>query len=239
MITKTTTGDHKFKSNSLDGTSHVSGITGTCILIKLVHNHTCPCLGSAVMTLPTVTESPGRKEAKQLDAAWYIAESGVSSSIPGGQKKTEQSIFLGLCSDQQLSFFTLLDRTSFPHYNNTKIIKFGWKLFLLWVISYGLSFSGFAINFPLVGGPPKNGTVNFLGLCSDEQLFFSPCWIEHFFLIIMTPRSSNLVRKLFILWVISYRLSFLGFAINLSSCLETLDIGQITKMTVHKKCLIK
>ena len=32
--------------------------------------------------------------------------------IPGGPKKTEQSIFfLGLCSDQQLSFFTLLDRT--------------------------------------------------------------------------------------------------------------------------------
>ena len=33
--------------------------------------------------------------------------------------------FLGLCSDQQLSFFTLRDRASFPHYNNTKIIKFG------------------------------------------------------------------------------------------------------------------
>ena len=45
--------------------------------------------------------------------------------IPGGPKITEQSIFLGLCSDQQLSFFTLLERTSFPHYNNTKINKFG------------------------------------------------------------------------------------------------------------------
>ena len=46
--------------------------------------------------------------------------------------------FSGLCSDQQLSFFfTLLDRASFPHYNNTKIIKFGWELFILWVISYG------------------------------------------------------------------------------------------------------
>ena len=33
--------------------------------------------------------------------------------------------FSGLCSDQQLSFFNLLDRASFPHYNNTKIIKFG------------------------------------------------------------------------------------------------------------------
>ena len=79
--------------------------------------------------------------------------------------------FLGLCSNQQLSFFTLLDRTYFLHYNNTKIIKFGWKLFILWVIFY--------------------------------------------------------------------RLSFLGFAINLPSCLETLEIGQIPKMTVHNKCLIK
>ena len=55
--------------------------------------------------------------------------------------------FSGLCSDQQLFFFTLLDRASFPHYNNTNIIKFGWELFILWVISYGLSFSGFA-RFP-------------------------------------------------------------------------------------------
>ena len=47
----------------------------------------------------------------------------------------ELSIFLGLCSNQQLSSFTCLDRASFPHYINTKIIKFGWKLFISWVIS--------------------------------------------------------------------------------------------------------
>ena len=41
-------------------------------------------------------------------------------------KQTNGTIdFSGLCSDQQLSFFTLLDRASFPHCNNTKIIKFG------------------------------------------------------------------------------------------------------------------
>ena len=114
----------------------------------------------------------------------------------GWPKKNGTVDFLGLCSDQQLSFFTLLDRTSFPHYNNTKIIKIGWKLFIFWVISYGLSFSGFAINFSLVGGPPKTEQSIFLGLCSDEQLFFSPCWIEHLYLIIMTPRSSNLVKNL-------------------------------------------
>ena len=74
--------------------------------------------------------------------------------IPGGPNKNGTVNFLGLCSDQQLSFFTLLDRAPFPHYNNTKIIKFGWKLFILWLISYGLSFSGFAINLSLI--VPRN-----------------------------------------------------------------------------------
>ena len=115
--------------------------------------------------------------------------------IPGGPKITEQSIFLGLCSIQLLSFFTLLDKASFSRYNNTKIIKFGWKLFIPWVFSYGLSFSGFAIKFSLVGGPSKNGTFNFLGLCSNQQLSFLPCWIEHLSLIIITLRSSNLVEN--------------------------------------------
>ena len=49
---------------------------------------------------------------------------------------------------------------------------------------------------PILGGPPppppkKNGTVDtvdFSGLCCDQQLFFSPCWIEYLFLIIITPR---------------------------------------------------
>ena len=71
--------------------------------------------------------------------------------------------FSGLCSDPQLSFLTLLDRASFPHYNNTKIIKFGWELFILWVISYGLSFSGFA------WFPEFRGTINvsFSSTCLD------------------------------------------------------------------------
>ena len=70
------------------------------------------------------------------------------------QIKRNSRFFRTLLSDQQLSFFTLLDRASFPHYNNTKIIKFGWELFILWVISYGLSFSGFA-RFP-----EFRGTIN-------------------------------------------------------------------------------
>ena len=128
--------------------------------------------------------SMGRKVVNVIVfSSVYFIQTYFWVTIPGWPKNNGTVDFLGLCSDQQLSFFTLLDRTSFLHYNNTKIIKFGWKLFILWVISYGLSFSGFAIKFSLVGGPPKNGTVNSLGLCSDEQLFFSPCWIEHLFFL--------------------------------------------------------
>ena len=52
----------------------------------------------------------------------------VKITIPGGPQKngTVDTVdFSGLCSDQWLSFFTLLDRASCPHYNNTKIIKLG------------------------------------------------------------------------------------------------------------------
>ena len=59
----------------------------------------------------------------------------IPGAPPPQKKGTVDTVDLsGL--DQQLSFFTLLDRAYFPHYNNTKIIKFGWELFILWVISY-------------------------------------------------------------------------------------------------------
>ena len=69
------------------------------------------------------------------------------------------------------------------------------------------------------GWPNENGTVDtidFPGLCSDQHLCFSPCWIEHLSLIMITPTSSNFGWELFILWVISYGLSFSVFAIDLS-----------------------
>ena len=48
------------------------------------------------------------------------------------------------------------------------------------------------------GWPRNNGTVDtvdFSGLCSNQQLFSLLCWIEHLFPIIITPRSSNLVEN--------------------------------------------
>ena len=76
--------------------------------------------------------------------------------IPGGPIKTEQSIQSNFQDFALINsyLFTLLDISSFPHHNNTKIIKFGRELFIIWVISYGLSFSGFA-RFP-----EFRGTIN-------------------------------------------------------------------------------
>ena len=47
--------------------------------------------------------------------------------IPGAHKKRTVN-FSGLCSNQQLSFFTLLDRAFFLY---SKIIKFGRELFIV------------------------------------------------------------------------------------------------------------
>ena len=72
----------------------------------------------------------------------------IVSSIPGAppppQKKWNSRFFRTLL--WSTVFIPFLDRPSFLDYNNIKIIKFGWELFIAWVISYGLSFSGFAIN---------------------------------------------------------------------------------------------
>ena len=50
----------------------------------------------------------------------------------GWPKKTEQSIFQYFALINSYLFSPLLDRASFPHYNiNTKIIRFGWRTFIL------------------------------------------------------------------------------------------------------------
>ena len=86
--------------------------------------------------------------------------------------------------------------------------------------------------------------VLFMKIYQDFALInsynFSPCWIEHLFLIIITPRSSNLVENCLFLWVISYGLSFSGFAINLSLIVPRNSGNRANpEMTVHKKLLIK
>ena len=89
------------------------------------------------------------KNKKRLSFVIYInvrRQLGVYRVAPKKRNSRYSQFFRTLLWSTGF-FFTLLDRASFPHYNNTKIIKFGWELFILWVISYGLSFSGFA-RFP-------------------------------------------------------------------------------------------
>ena len=48
---------------------------------------------------------------------------------------------------------------------------------------------------PYTGCPKNNGTVNFQDFALINSYLFSPCWIEHLFLFIITPRSFNLVKN--------------------------------------------
>ena len=99
----------------------------------------------------------------------------------GWPKKNGTVNFLWLSSGQQLSFFTLPDRASFPHYNNTKIVKFGLKLFILWVISYGLSFSGFA-RFPEFRGTINDifrPSINWPKYCLQWSVYCPLTYILH------------------------------------------------------------
>ena len=73
---------------------------------------------------------------------WIHVYTGCPSPPPPKQKKKEEeeegnSRFFGTLPWPTIISFTLLDSASFPHYNNTKIVKFGWELFILGVISYG------------------------------------------------------------------------------------------------------
>ena len=80
------------------------------------------------------------------------------------------------------------------------IIRFAWWFELIAkynsfvCMQHDFIHSGFAYT----GWPRINGTVDtvdFSGLCSNQQLLFSRCWIEHIFPIIITSRSSNLVEN--------------------------------------------
>ena len=84
----------------------------------------------------------------------------------GWPKKTEtvdKVAFSGLCSDQQLSFSPCWIEASFPHYNNTKIIKFGWDLrtfyFMsnfLWTVIFRIFWG--TINDKLMANPENDSS---------------------------------------------------------------------------------
>ena len=93
---------------------------------------------------------PLTRLAQKMPLAGSRAIFNCPVAILGVSELTErsiQSIFRTLLWSTFFFSFSLLDGTSSSHYIDTNIIKFGWKLFVLWIISDGLSFSGFA-QFP-------------------------------------------------------------------------------------------
>ena len=91
------------------------------------------------------------------------------------------------------------------------------------------------------GGGLKNrtvDTVDYSGLSSDQQLSFSLCWIEHLFLIIMTPRSSIWLRTFYFMSNFRMDCQFSGFARfpEFRARLMTIN-GKSRKWGVHKKLL--
>ena len=79
----------------------------------------------------------------------------------------------------------------------------------------------------------------FSGLCSNQQLLSSLCWIEHLFPIIITSRSSNLVENF-----LFYETFLMGCHFRDLPDFQSFEARwqikwQIPKMTVDKKLLIK
>ena len=83
-------------------------------------------------------------------------------------------------------------------------LDFGWSVFYSmlsthecaipssWVEDYLISI------IPGAPPPPKEQSIQsiFQDFALINSYLFSPCWIEHLFLIIITPRSSNLVENI-------------------------------------------
>ena len=67
-----------------------------------------------------------------------------------------------------------MDRASFPRYNNTKIIKFGWKLFILLVSAHGLSFTARPLRDKRAS-PLKKRNIRFLATSLWSTVIFFTC----------------------------------------------------------------
>ena len=160
--------------------------------------------------------------------------------IQGGPKITEYQTV------GRLKYFARLTDISgwgilHPEKNYTKISHFGYVALILGLVH--VSQCQVTTCYPLTvykGFTPRicNGyNQSFRTIALSQQLSIKKSThqniIEWALGCIDTKGTLHLVENFILLCVISYRLSFTGFAINLSSCLETLEIGQITKMTVH------
>ena len=119
-----------------------------------------------------------------------------------------------------LSFFLSTMSLFFPSALISYFVVFFLLRFLNLYLPSCLSFCPYhLLPLPYTGWRNKNGTVYILWLSSDQQLSVLPRWIEHMFLIIIRPRSLNLVEN-FYFYFYEYLLmerSLSGFVINRAS----------------------
>ena len=98
------------------------------------------------------------------------------------------------------------------------------------------------IFYMTIPGGHKKRNRRFSGLCSEQQLSFSPCWIEHLFLIIITPRSLNLVENFFLwvhfLWTVIFGICPIDFQ-QFRGTIDDKLMANPENDAVHKKLLIK
>ena len=141
----------------------------------------------------SLTESPSTGIQSHM-SVYYIYtpnSENVLYAIQGGPKRTERHT----SGNKDIKWLVSVDGLSSPEkkwYQDQPFWLSGSYSRARYVSQCRLQ------NFPFSGktSPKKHGTIDFfLGICSDQQLSFSPCSIEHLFFIIITPRSSNLVEN--------------------------------------------
>ena len=188
-----------------------------------------------------MSEGKAGERKGSLKKVWFSFLSFINRVAPKNLN-SRYSRFFRTCSDQQLFFFTLLDRASFPHYNNTKIIKFGWELFISWVISYGRSFSGFA-RFPEFWGTINDSFSSTCANTYQDSTSYKEISVPMTCLDCKSLLGNTKELQTKAPW--QYTDHWTQYSLNLWTAeavinrASELEFEQIPKMTVHKILLIK
>ena len=150
---------------------------------------------------------------------------------------------LRLCSIQTVILLTSLDRASSLLENNTKNIKI---ICLITILFYEYSLMrchiwALSLLCHWWVDPQITDQSDLLWFCSVQQVIFLPILFRECFIHYSNDTKINKYGwKLFMLWAFSCgRIFFCNLQIERFSCLKTLEIRQMPKMTVHKKLLIK
>ena len=97
---------------------------------------------------------------------------------------------------------------------------------------------GVFITLSLVGEPPNNGSVDCFRIFSVQHIIFLPILFRECDIQYNDTKIIEFGWKLLILWVIFCGRHFCNLKFSWLSCLKTVEIGQMQKMTVNKTSLL-